>query len=50
MVSYIKRGMQAKGILKRDSEANIWAPREIRMRNGEGFAMRNFLVYNIHVM
>ena len=25
MVSYIKGGMQAKGIWKQDPEANIWA-------------------------
>ena len=25
MISYIKGGIQAKGILKQDSEANIWA-------------------------
>jgi hypothetical protein len=25
MVSYIKRGMQAKGIGKQNAEANIWA-------------------------
>ena len=25
MVSYIKGGLQAKGILKQDPEANIWA-------------------------
>ena len=25
MVSYIKGGMQAKGIGKQDTEANIWA-------------------------
>ena len=24
MVSYIKGGMQAKGVCKQDSEANIW--------------------------
>ena len=25
IVSYIKKGMQAKGIWKKDAEANIWA-------------------------
>ena len=28
MVSYIKGGMQAKGIWKQDPEANIWAQEE----------------------
>ena len=32
MVSYIKGGMQAKGIWKLDSEANIWAQEGERRR------------------
>ena len=35
MVSYIKGGMQAKGIWKQDPEANIW----MRMGSGEDFTI-----------
>ena len=36
MFSYIAGGMQAKGIWKQDSEANIWTPRGMRMGSVEG--------------
>ena len=49
MDSYIKGGMQAKGIWKHNPEANIWA-RVIRMGTGEGFITRNFLVCTVFLI
>jgi hypothetical protein len=43
MVSYIKGEIQAKGVRKQDSEANIWA--QVRIGSGEDYTMRNVLVY-----
>jgi hypothetical protein len=50
MVSYIKRGMQAKGIWKLDPEANIWAPGGMSMGSGKGSIMRNFIVCTVHLI
>jgi hypothetical protein len=38
MVSYIKGGMQAKGIFKQDPEANMWPNRD---ENGEWRRLHN---------
>ena len=35
MVSYIKGGVQAKGIWEQDPEANIWASGDGRMFSGD---------------
>ena len=43
MVSFIKGKTQAEGIRRLDPEANIW----MRMVNGEGFTMRNFIVCTV---
>jgi hypothetical protein len=44
-LSYIKGGMQAKGISKR-----ILRPRGRKIVSGEDFTMRNLIVYIVHLI
>jgi hypothetical protein len=50
MVLYIKRGTQAKGILKQDPEANIWAQEGCEWKSEKGSTMRNFIVCTVHLI
>ena len=50
MVSYIKGGMQAKGIWKKDPEVNIWAQEGREWGSGEGSTMRNFMVCTVNLI
>ena len=49
MVSYINKGMQAKGGLKTGSWGEYLGLKGMRMGSGEGATMRNFTVYIIHL-